>query len=231
MHKPQNVLARIAEVIARCRRHGILVMSGLLLSPASDTLDYIASIPRSLRECGLYVPAYVCFETPFPGTPHFQRLAASSPPAFLPNALLRDFNGYTLVTRPRHASPEDFVAAYRELHRSVYSRGTRLAKLGADLVGVTRRGGAVPVLFDLYELASVSAEPTPGRTFITGSDKAPPETVPLTDADFRDEVERDAILEPWRVSDAEGRALPSWRHGAPIYGPGGVVVLPADFVG
>ena len=94
MNKHQNVLDQTRTVLDQCRRHGILIGSGLMLSPVVDTWKYIRTIPACLKECGLHVPAYVCFESPIPGTPHFHRLAAED--SFLPNALLRDFSGYTL---------------------------------------------------------------------------------------------------------------------------------------
>lgn len=228
MGKTQNVLARTRQAITLCGDHGILVMSGLMLSPTADSIGYIDSIPEHLRDCGLHVPAYICFETPFPGTPHFQRLAALPQPAFLPNALLRDFNGYTLVTRPRLASPEDFVAAFRRLHGRVYSWGSRLAKLRADLPGFAARGRLVPMLFDLYELLSESDQLPADRSFITGTDTVPPEAnaVPLAEADFRDEAERDAILRPWRVSDIDGRVLQQWRSPHTVFGANGRISLP-----
>ncbi|NIV29483.1 MAG: hypothetical protein GWN58_08220, partial [Anaerolineae bacterium] len=64
-------------------------------------------------EAGLHVPAYICFEGPIPGTPYFERLAAEPEPAFLPNAYLRDFSGYTLVVRPKREPVERFIEGYR----------------------------------------------------------------------------------------------------------------------
>lgn len=223
MRKRQNVLPEVGKAIARAHRHGIVVMAGLMLSPLMDTPAYIDSIPDCLRACGLHVPTYISFETPFPGTPHFNRLAEQPEAAFLPNALLRDFNGYTLVTRPRHASPEDFVAAYRKVSRQVFSRRARLLKLVHDAAALLPHGRIVPLLYDAYELASESAALPGGRSFIAGTDIVPPEAgrVPLTDADFDSEAERAAILAPWPVTDAAGRVLPQWRHPHRAYLPEG----------
>ena len=125
MHKYQNTLDQTKKVLDLCGDHGIMVASGLLLSPVMDDLDYIYSLPPRLKDCGLHMPAYICFESPIPGTPHFHRLAAEEKPALLPNALLRDFAGYTLVTKPKRESPEDFVAGYRWLMENVYTPQTR----------------------------------------------------------------------------------------------------------
>ena len=57
----------------------------------------------------------------------------------------------------------------------------------------------------------------PQRTFVAGTDTPPPETVPLTDADFASEAERDAILAPVRVTDDAGRILPCWLAPTRVY--------------
>lgn len=213
MNKRQNVLSEVREAIARAHRNGLIVMAGLMLSPLTDNLAYIDSIPAHLRASGLHVPTYISFETPFPGTPHFTRLAAQAETAFLPNALLRDFNGYTLVTRPRHARPEDFVAAYRRVSRKVFSPGARLRKFVLDVASLLPRGHFLPLLYDAFELASEDVGLPHGRSFIAGTDMVPPEygRVPLADADFATEIERASILDPWPVTDAAGRVLPQWR--------------------
>ncbi|NIV29484.1 MAG: hypothetical protein GWN58_08225, partial [Anaerolineae bacterium] len=47
----------------------------------------------------------------------------------------------------------------------------------------------------------------------------PPEaiSVPLTDDDFESEAQRSAILDPWRVTDAEGRVLPAWLDSIKVF--------------
>jgi hypothetical protein len=212
MRKFQNLLPEVRAAIRRCHDHGIIVMSGLMLSPAIDDLAYIDSIPARLHECGLHVPTYISFETPFPGTPHFRRLAGQRAPAFLPNALLRDFNGYTLVTRPLHASPQAFVDAYKGVSRRVFSRRSRLGKLARDAATFLPRGRLLPLLFDLFELASENASLPASRSFLAGTDTVPPEygRIPFSPADFGSDEERSRILDPWRITDGDGRVLPQW---------------------
>jgi radical SAM superfamily enzyme YgiQ (UPF0313 family) len=219
MGKHQNVLAETGEAIRLCHDHGILVMAGLMLSPSSDSLDYIETVPEQLRAVGLHVPTYICFETPFPGTPHFKHLAAAGAGALLPNTMLRDLNGYTLAVPPRHATPEAFVAAYKNTWARVYSRRARLRKFVSDLPRLLLRGRAVPLLFNLYELFFAAAKLNPSRNFIAGIDIEPPEAraVPLGDADFDSEAQRASILEPWRVSDEHGRVLPMWLESSTLY--------------
>jgi radical SAM superfamily enzyme YgiQ (UPF0313 family) len=217
MQKRQNMVGDVRRVVDACRSRGILLTAGLMLSPAIDTVEYIDSIPARLAESGLHVPTYIAFETPIPGTPHFKRLAAQAEPALLPGALLRDFTGYTLVTRPRHASTEEFVAAYRRTHRRVYSPLSRARKLVDDLARLLARGHLAPAIADVAQVLAFSPGLGKGRTLLAGTDKAPPETVPLTDADFAGEAERDAVMRPWAVTDTAGRVLPGWLRAQPVY--------------
>ena len=230
MGKHQNVLAETRNVIEACRDRGILPTAGLMLSPTMDTIEYIDRIPEHLRECGLHVPTYICFETPFPGTPYFKRLATASDTELLPDVLIRDLNGYNLAIRPRHATSEEFVAAYLRTHRAVYSLGTRLHKLADDLLSFVPGGFLVPTLFDLFEMLVVERPRPKGRTYLAGAERAPPDaaSVPFTDDDFVSEAERAAILEPWPLTDARGRVLPHWLGGNPVYLPKGRVAPTAD---
>jgi hypothetical protein len=190
-----------------------------MLSPRMDDLAYLDSIPQRLRECGLHVPGYICFETPIPGTPHFHRLAAEAAPAFMPNALLRDFNTYTLVVRPHKTAPEEFVAAYRKLLRTIYAPRNRLRKLWHDIPRLLRGGGHFAALLDIIDQYHEGYRPDAGRTYIAGTDRAPPEAsaVPLTPADFDDAEHYRTIMEPWRVTDETGRVLPIWLNSRQVY--------------
>lgn len=225
MRKHQNAIRGTRQVIEQCHKHGILVMSGLMLSPQVDDLEYLVSIPRQLRECGLYVPSYVCFETPIPGTPHFRRLATQSQPALLPNALLRDFNTYTLVVRPRKASVEAFVGTYKWLLDTIYSRRTRAAKLLHDVPRLVRRRACFAAMLDVVDQYQESYRADHERTYIAGTDREPPEAhgVPFTRADFDSQEQRDAVMEPWQVTDAEGRVSPVWLDSRRVYDPKGRV--------
>lgn len=213
MGKHQNLLREVRQSVGRCHGHGMLLFAGLMLSPRVDDLAYIASIEKQLRESGLHVPAYVSFETPFPGTPHFHRLAQEAEPAFMPNALLRDFNGYTLVTRPLQTTPEAFVSAYRELTRTIFSPAARLRKLMHDAARFLPQGHLMPLLYDIFELASESPHIEPGRSLLAGTDLPHPECgrIPFRDHDFSSEREREDLLNPMRVTDETGRVLPQWR--------------------
>lgn len=213
MHKMQNVLHKTRAALDCCRDHGILVLSGLMLSPQSDDLAYVRQLPQLVRESGLHVPTFLCFEAPIPGTPHFHRLAAE-PQAFLPDALLRDFAGYTLVTRPRHAEAEEFVAAYRTACSEIYSLPNRLRKLADDVPRFLRGGRAISAVSDAIDMFGLGRTfpPLSSRSLLAGSDSPPPEHVPLEQSDFDDEAQRSAILDPWAVTDERGHPLAHWRR-------------------
>ena len=213
MGKQQNVVRKIREAIDRCHRHGIMLAAGLMLSPANDTLEYLETIPRRLTECGLTMPTYISFETPFPGTPHFHDFLRGNGARILPNALLQDFNGYTLVTDPRHMTAEEFVAAYKRLHGEVYCFERACRKVVQDVPSLLRGGSLFSSLGTVYE-SLFDRQPLPShRTFITGTEERYPESqqVPLTDSDFDSASHRTAIMDPWLVSDQHGEILPMWK--------------------
>jgi Radical SAM superfamily len=221
MQKRQNFVDKIEAALSLCHKNGILIASGLMLSPIIDDQSYLRLIPEHLNKCGLFIPNFICFECPLPGTPHFHRLAAQEPPAFLPNALLRDFNGYTLVTRPQRESLTDFIEIYKWLLSSVYSRTRALRKFAHDSSRFLNGGFWDSAVVDLIGLRHAWDRADPDRTYIAGTDLPPPETVPLVDDDFKSQEQRDAIMEPWRVTDALGRVLPQWLGTRAVFAPNG----------
>src|SRR5215469_4223443 len=175
MRKFQNTIEMTKSVINQCRRYGILVESGLMINPMVDDCKYMRTIPESLEECGLHIPTFICFESPIPGTPHFHRLASLDVPTFLPNALLRDFTGYTLVTRPKREGLSEFVQTYKWLLQTVYSKWAKILKLADDLPRFLLHGYAWTALLDLIVQAPTRFRVDPTRTYLAGTDKAPPE--------------------------------------------------------
>jgi radical SAM superfamily enzyme YgiQ (UPF0313 family) len=219
MNKKHNIVAKLRGTIDMCRRNGILLISGLMLSPLTDSVEYIATIPERLRECGLHVPTFICFESPIPGTPQFKRLAASPEPSLMPNALLRDFTGYTLTVRPRLAAVDEFVRAYREVVETVYAWPRRAAKIFDDSRMLLPRRRWMPVLLGAADMIMTDPRPAPARTLVAGTDLPPPETVPLTSGDFTSEEERTAVMQPTRVTDDQGRVAAQWLDAHPVFEP------------
>ena len=220
MRKYQNAVEKTKSALEQCRNHGILVQSGLLINPLVDDLLYIETIPARLRESGLHIPSFICFECPIPGTPYFQRLASEPKPAFMPNALLRDFTGYTLVVRPKRETVEDFVAGYRAVLDATFSGRAKFRKLADDIPRFMRHGRWESIAMDLIQqLTVVYRPPHPKRTYLPVTDVIPIEmsSVPLTESDFDSEEDRDSIMKPWQVTDEEGRVLPQWTQATKVY--------------
>ena len=219
MNKFQNALDQTKSLVDRCRKNGMLLESGMMLSPIVDGWDYIQSIPRHLQDAGLYLPVFMSFEGPIPGTPFFRRLAETPQPAFLPNALLRDLTGHTLVTRPLRESPESFVEGYKWALGNTYTTGAKLRKLASDVPRLVAGGGWDAALGDAIVTLMRGDSPNPERSYLAGTDLAPPEstTVPLTDQDFDSETERASIMDPWAVTDAEGFVVPAWTDAVRVY--------------
>ena len=65
-------------------------------------------------------------------------------------------------------------------------------------------------MLDLGDTITGGLPRAKGRTYLAGTDLAPPERVPLTEADFADEAEAAEMLLPTAVTDASGRLLPQW---------------------
>jgi len=219
MHKHQNSVDKTKTVLEQCRKHGILIESPLMLSPVTDDLDYIHKLPELLRECGLHLPTFLCIESPIPGTPHFHRLASQDEAAFLPDAYLRDFNGYTLVTRPKRMTAETFVEAYKWALENVFTGRAKLGRLAQNVPGMLARGWLIPAVADLRDHITDKHQPHPGRTYMAATDTPPPEAtnVPLADEDFDSQEQRRAVMEPWRVTDERGRVLPMWTKSVKVF--------------
>ena len=234
IRKPQNSIPRQAEAIAQARDEGILVIAGLIVSPLHDDIAYIRALPDHLRHCGLHVPSFISFETPIPGTPFFDRMAGAAEPMFLPHANLYDFSAYTLVLKPHKAALQDYIEAYFDTMRRIYRPANRLRKLADDLPRLLRRGSWTAAALDLGDMAVTAFDPPPGRSFVAGTDLMPPESVPFEPADFADEAQRRAILEPTPVVDARGHVLPHWKPHHVVHGPaarGGTVRVAAGAPG
>jgi len=223
MHKYQNAIDQTRRVMDQCRDRGIVVVSGLMISPITDDCAYVESIPRRLRESGLHVPGFICFESPFPGTPFFHRLAAQDPPALLPDALLRDFSGYTMVARSQREDLDRLLASYRDVLDEVYSWSSRWGKWVRDSSHFFSHGFFLPSVVDAVHMWALAHRPHPDRTYLAGTDVPPPEAtnVPFADDDFDSAEERHLILDPMPVTDGDGRVLPAWLASQKVYLPTG----------
>jgi radical SAM superfamily enzyme YgiQ (UPF0313 family) len=219
MRKHQNRIDKTRSVLDMCRKHGILVQAGLMLSATTDDPEYIASIPGHLERVGLHLPTFICFESPIPGTPYFHSLAAHEG-ALMPETKLYDYTGYSMVVRPQRTSLPTFVQAYTDVLRKTYTPMARLRKLWTDVPSLLAAGFWDTAMVDVIQNGGVFfRKPHPARTYTPVTDVIPPELsmVPLTDLDFDSEAQRRDIMEPWNVTDAHGRLLPQWRRSQKVH--------------
>ena len=218
-NKPQNRLPLIRRALDDARDVGILVTAGMILSPQHDDIAYIRSLPAAAaRER--------------PAHPHLPRVRDAVPRhAVLPPARRAERRAARArraraVPARRAAARLHVVHAGRRAHAGagagrtstpirqtldeIYAPRRKLAKLAHDLPSFVRRRAWTSALLDLGDTLTGGLPRAPGRTYLAGTDLAPPERVPLTEADFRDEAEAAAMLLPTAVTDASGRLLPQW---------------------
>lgn len=222
MRKHQNRIDKTRSMLDTCRKHGILVQAGLMVSATTDDADYIESIPDHLVRAGMHLPTFLCFESPIPGTPYFHSLASKADaPALMPNTRLYDYAGYSVVVRPQRETLSTFIETYKDALQRTFTPAARWRKLWTDVPTLLSNGYWDTAMVDIVQNAGLFfRQPHPERTYIPGSDVIPPDlaTVPLVDDDFDSEEQRRAIMEPWSVTDACGHVLPRWRTSQKVHG-------------
>ncbi|MEL6186138.1 MAG: radical SAM protein, partial [Myxococcota bacterium] len=169
MHKPQNKLEEMGEVLARCYRHGIVVSSGMLVGSDADTNDYLERLPDLLHDLDFHAVTFVGIVTPFPGTPWFSRLAQDD--RLLPNLGIRDLDGYTLCHRPARLEPSEVVEHFKNLSRAL-SSGPRVLSATFRKMGLNPLLGYRSVLTVTGKTVRNlrAALVNPERTYIAGHD-------------------------------------------------------------
>lgn len=133
-----NHPSRYRELIGRYRRHGVIVLAGMIIGFENDTEQSIAENVRfMLAEKIPMISLYLL--TPFPGTPLFQRLRAED------RLLTTDwsrYDSYTCVYRPKNISPERLTQLYWEACRKI----TTLPAIARRFLPppLPRRGSLIP---------------------------------------------------------------------------------------
>ena len=97
--KTQNLATPQLDAIRACLQSGIVFQYGMIFDPArqrlaemQDELNFILDQPD------IPLPAFLTLAIPLLGTPYFRECMESG--LFLPDAKLRDMDGFTLMTRP-----------------------------------------------------------------------------------------------------------------------------------
>lgn len=188
-HKPQNKVPQYRARIRALHDRGICVMAGFIAGLDGDTPASIVAMARQLYDTGVDVP-FLSILTPYRGTPAYAKMAAEG--RILPGRGWEFYNGYNVAFRPRGMTPEQLLAAHRDLWREAFSpryaflriaRSLFRLRLGAFLMCAMmnlfycwkRLRGNEPVS---YEAATPYAEYTPlaeesGRAAVELVDLAP----------------------------------------------------------
>lgn len=125
MNKAINRQFSYAEATEKIQSYGILVHSSFILGYDFDTPDSFDELIEFINSNNLLMPL-INILTPFPGTKLFNRLQSEN------RILHTDWSKYDtkhVVYSPLNMSPEDLLAGYKKVIRSVYAFDTILNKL------------------------------------------------------------------------------------------------------
>jgi len=169
MNKRQNRLGEVDRVIRHCYDEGVVLSFGLLVGSDGDTNEYLARLPRYLEELRYFSVTFVGIICPYPGTPFFAELAREG--RLLPEATIRDFDGYTLCHRPKRLSPDEVADHFQRLCRELAGL-SRVARHYWDRLGASDLPGYRPVLLASgHEIRSIrNPIANPARRYVAGRD-------------------------------------------------------------
>jgi len=135
--KTQNRAEHYRQRIAALHQRGICVMAGFVSGFDGDTPESIRRMARQLQEIGVDVP-FLSVLTPYPGTPIYEKMRDEG--RLLEDRGWESFNGYNVTFRPRQMSPQELLAAHRDLWREAFSLKNTLRRVLRGLF--TLRPGA-----------------------------------------------------------------------------------------
>jgi radical SAM superfamily enzyme YgiQ (UPF0313 family) len=125
MHKKMNQKYDFSDAIKTIQSHGILVHGSFIVGYDRDSEDTFQELIDFIQESNLLMPL-INILTPFPGTKLFARLEEEG------RLLHKDWNQYDtkhVVFMPASMPPEDLLAGFKKIVRSIYSYDSILKKL------------------------------------------------------------------------------------------------------
>lgn len=146
MDKKQNKVAMYEEAVSRLHDRGICVMAGFISGIDGQTPDSIVETADRLNALGVDVP-FLSILTPFRGTALYDDMLRAG--RILEDRDWSHYNGYNVAFKPRGMTPDELLAAHRELWRRAFSpssvlsrlaRGARQLRRGALLLSSTMNG-------------------------------------------------------------------------------------------
>jgi radical SAM superfamily enzyme YgiQ (UPF0313 family) len=116
--KRQNRIAEYRDRIEALHKRSICVMSGLIAGFDGDTPEAIRAMARQLYEVGVDVP-FLSILTPYRGTALHRKLEDEG--RLLAGRGWEFYNGYNVAFAPARMSPDDLLAAHRDLWFEAFS--------------------------------------------------------------------------------------------------------------
>ena len=125
-NKRQNKAAAYKQAIDALHQRGICVMAGFVAGFDGDRAESIEAMADQLYDVGVDVP-FLSLLTPYKGTPLYDQYAREG--RLLENRSWPFYNGYNVTFRPKHLSPNELLAAHRNLWRTAFSPGHSLKRI------------------------------------------------------------------------------------------------------
>lgn len=116
--KRQNRAAEYADRIKALHRRGICVMAGFIAGFDHDTPTSVRAMAKQLYDAGVDVP-FLSILTPYRGTELHRQLEADG--RLLDERGWEFYNGYNVVFIPKNMTPDELLAAHRELWYEAFS--------------------------------------------------------------------------------------------------------------
>jgi len=117
MSKSVNMKHNYLEAINRIQSHGLLVLGSFIVGYDFDTLESFDELIAFIEEAHILEPM-INILTPFPGTKLFKRFEMEG------RIIHKDWSKYdtkNVVFRPANLSPEDLLAGFAKVNKSIFS--------------------------------------------------------------------------------------------------------------
>jgi radical SAM superfamily enzyme YgiQ (UPF0313 family) len=117
MSKNVNMRHNYMEAINRIQSHGLLILGSFIVGYDFDTRDSFDELIHFIDKANILEPV-INILTPFPGTRLFQRFEAEG------RIIHKDWSKYDtkhVVFKPVNMTPEELLAGYEKVNKSVYS--------------------------------------------------------------------------------------------------------------
>ncbi|XYI00751.1 B12-binding domain-containing radical SAM protein [Sorangium sp. So ce1128] len=135
--KRQNRVREYREAIGKLHDRGICVMAGFISGFDDQTPEVIAATADRLNDIGVDVP-FLSILTPFRGTPLYDEHRRDG--RILEERDWPHYSGYGVAFRPARMSPEQLLAAHRQMWNRAFGPAAVLERLARGARYLSRGG-------------------------------------------------------------------------------------------